>query len=625
MKTGKPPLNTIKLLENISLGSAVFAVVLCVLIIVNFIQVRRADPLNSPAMTVLVEKLQNDPSNDQLRQEIRTLDLIARKAFFTAQWQVRTGGYLLFISILVLVSCIKAIELIRSKLPEEPAAKPLMFWETRILKRHWLVYSGIALVVLTLLLAWLTHNDLGKDLRNAGSGERGAGSGERGAGSREQGAGSGERGAGSGERGAGSGEQGAGSGNSATVISDTAVTSHQSPVTSHDSATAFPSWKEVTDNFPSFRGPGGIGVTERTGIPTSWDGKSGKNVKWKTPIPLPGYNSPVIWNDKLFLSGASETKREVYCLDAISGKILWETPVQKIPGSPSQVPGVSKETGLAAPTLTTDGRWVFAIFANGDLIALDMDGRPVWSKNLGLPANHYGHSSSLIMYRDILIVQFDQRNSPAVIGLSAKTGEQVWKTARNVKISWSSPSLINTGKRMELLLAAEPSVTAYDPLTGKELWSIDCISGEVGPSLAYGAGIVFSVNDYSTLSAIQTGISPKVLWENNEFLSDVPSPLASDKYLFLLTSYGTAVCYDALNGTKYWEHDFGNPVYSSPMLAEDRVYILDKKGMTYIIKADKVFSLISQCPLGEGSFCTPAFTNRHIFIRGDKNLYCIGK
>ena len=203
MKTGKPPLNTIKLLENISLGSAVFAVVLCVLIIVNFIQVRRADPLNSPAMTVLVEKLQNDPSNDQLRQEIRTLDLIARKAFFTAQWQVRTGGYLLFISILVLVSCIKAIELIRSKLPEEPAAKPLMFWETRILKRHWLVYSGIALVVLTLLLAWLTHNDLGKDLRNAASKEQGSGNREPGAVNPD----------------------------SATVVSDTTFTSHQSPVT----------------------------------------------------------------------------------------------------------------------------------------------------------------------------------------------------------------------------------------------------------------------------------------------------------------------------------------------------------------------------------------------------------
>lgn len=583
MKTGKSPQNTIRLLENISLGSAVFAVVLCVLIIVNFIQIKRADPLNTPAMTALIEKLQSDPGNEQLSQEIQTLDLLARKAFFTAQWQVRTGGYLLFISILLLVSCFKAIELISVKLPKEPAGKPPMFWETRILKRQWLVYSGASLLALTLLLAWLTHKDLGKDL---GSGKI------QDAGYRMQ-----------------------------DDVSPTPNPQSQIP----NSQPPIPAWQEVQANFPCFRGPGGIGITACTGIPTSWDGKSGKNIKWKTAIPLPGYNSPVIWGDKIFLSGASETKREVYCLDAVSGKILWNSPVEKIPGSPSQAPGVSKETGQAAPSLTTDGQRVYAIFANGDLIALDLDGNPVWSKNLGVPANHYGHSSSLMMYRDILIIQYDQRGAPAVIGLSGKTGEQVWKTARNVKISWASPSLINTGNRMELILAAEPSVASYDPLTGKELWSIDCIAGEVGPSLAYAAGIVFSVNEYSTLSAVRIADPPKVLWENNEYLSDVPSPVATDKYLFLVTSYGTAVCYDAVAGTKYWEHDFGNPVYSSPMLAEGKIYIMDKKGMMNIIKADKEFSLLSQCPLGEGSFCTPAFTNGHIFLRGDRNLYCVEK
>ncbi len=595
MKTGKSPQNTIRLLENISLGSAVFAVVLCVLIIVNFIQIKRADPLNTPAMTALIEKLQSDPGNEQLSQEIQTLDLLARKAFFTAQWQVRTGGYLLFISILLLVSCFKAIELISVKLPKEPAGKPPMFWETRILKRQWLVYSGASLLALTLLLAWLTHKDLGKDL---GSGKI------QDAGYRMR------------DDVSPTPNPHSPTPNSQPQIPNSQIPNSQPPI---------PAWQEVQANFPCFRGPGGIGITACTGIPTSWDGKSGKNIKWKTAIPLPGYNSPVIWGDKIFLSGASETKRDVYCLDAVSGKILWNSPVEKIPGSPSQAPGVSKETGQAAPSLTTDGQRVYAIFANGDLIALDLDGNPVWSKNLGVPANHYGHSSSLMMYRDILIIQYDQRGAPAVIGLSGKTGEQVWKTARNVKISWASPSLINTGNRMELILAAEPSVASYDPLTGKELWSIDCISGEVGPSLAYAAGIVFSVNEYSTLSAVRIADPPKVLWENNEYLSDVPSPVATDKYLFLVTSYGTAVCYDAVAGTKYWEHDFGNPVYSSPMLAEGKIYIMDKKGMMNIIKADKEFSLLSQCPLGEGSFCTPAFTNGHIFLRGDRNLYCVEK
>jgi len=607
MKIGKSPLNTISLLEKISFGSAVFAVVLCVLIIVNYIQIKRADPLNTPAMTILVEKLQNDPGNEQLRQEIRTLDLLARKAFFTAQWQVRMGGYLLFISILVLVSCIKAIELIRVKLPEEPAGKPVMFWETTFVKRKWLIYSGTGLVGLTLLLAVLTHNNIGKDLEGA---------------SRQSAVSSKE--VGSLQSAVGSKEVGS----LQSAVGSKEVGSQQSAVGSKEVGSqvhGYPDWQEVKKNFPSFRGPGSIGITERTGIPTNWEGKSGKNVKWKTAIPLPGNNSPVIWNDRIYLSGASESKREVYCIDALSGKIIWTSIVEKIPGSPSQVPGVSKETGFAAPSLATEGRRVYAIFANGDLTALDMDGNKVWAKNLGMPANHYGHSSSLIMYRDILIVQYDQRSGPSVIGLSGKTGEQVWKTARNVKISWASPSLVNTGKRMELLLAAEPCVASYDPLTGKELWKLDCISGEVGPSLAYANLIIFSVNEYSTLSAIRTGENPKVIWENNEFLSDVPSPVATADFLFLVTSYGTAVCYDATNGTKYWEHDFGTPVYSSPMLAEGKLFIMDKKGLMHIIKADKEFSQKSECPLGEGSFCTPAFTNGHIFLRGDKNLYCIGK
>jgi len=607
MKTGKSPINTIRLLENISLGSAVFALVLCVLLIVNFIQIKRADPLNTPAMTALIEKLQRDPENEMIRQEIRTLDLLARKAFFTAQWQVRTGGYLLFISMLIFISSIKAIELIRVKLPDEPYGKPSVFWETRILKRRWLMYSGAGLVILTLILAWLTHSDMGKTLqsainRDAGSGIRDAGSGMQNPSSRIPHPASDIR-------------VPAGKTEPAMSSADSIVVKE----------TGYPSWQEVKNNFPSFRGPGGIGITERTNIPVSWDGKSGKNVKWKTAIPLPGYNSPVIWNGKIFLSGANETKRVVYCVDAITGRILWETPVEKIPGSPSQAPGVSKETGQAAPSLTTDGRRVYAIFANGDLIALDMDGNKAWAKNLGVPANHYGHASSLIMYRNILIVQFDQRGAPAVIGLSGKTGEELWKTPRSVKISWASPSLINSGKRMELLLAAEPSVSSYDPLTGKELWKLDCISGEVGPSLAYANGIVFSVNEYSSLSAIRIGETPKLIWENNELLSDVPSPVATDKYLFLVTSYGTAVCYDALSGAKYWEHDFGNPVYSSPMLAEGRIYLMDKKGTLYIFTAGKEFSMISVCPLGEGSFCTPAFTDGHIYIRADKNLYCIGK
>jgi outer membrane protein assembly factor BamB len=387
----------------------------------------------------------------------------------------------------------------------------------------------------------------------------------------------------------------------------------------------YPSAQEIAANFTMFRGNGGIGIAYQKDIPVSWDGKSGKNIRWKTEVPLPGYNSPVIWNDRVFLTGASETRREVYCFDLNTGKIIWKSPVEKIPGSPAQAPAVNRETGLSAPTVTTDGRRVYAIFANGDLIALDFEGKPVWSKNLGVPANHYGHSSSLAMYRDLLIIQYDQRGSGSLMALKGKTGEVAWRTSRSVKVSWASPVVVNTGKRTEIILAAEPMVASYSPSDGKELWKIDCISGEVGPSVAYANGIVFSVNDYSKLAAVKIGETPELLWEDNEYLSDIPSPLATGEYLFMATSYGTLVCYDPLTGTKHWVHEYENPVYASPMLAGGKVYVLDKKGIMHIIKPGKTYSVAGEPALGEGSVCTPAFAGGMIVIRGDRNLYCIGK
>jgi outer membrane protein assembly factor BamB len=387
----------------------------------------------------------------------------------------------------------------------------------------------------------------------------------------------------------------------------------------------FPSAQENAGNFPSFRGPGGNGIAFQKEIPASWDGKSGKNIKWKTEIPLPGYNSPIIWNDRVFLTGASETKREVYCVDLITGKILWQKAAGKNPGNPDQEPKVLRETGFSAPTMTTDGRRVYAIFANGDVFSLDFEGNIIWTKSLGLPQNHYGHSSSLIMYRDLLIIQYDQRGSGSVMALSGKTGEQVWQTSRAVKVSWASPVIVHTGARTELILAADPIVASYNPADGKELWRMDCISGEVGPSVAYSNGVVYAVNDFSKLSAIEIGNPPKLLWEDSDYLSDIPSPVAAGKYLFLVTSYGAVVCYDAKNGTKYWEQELGTPVFASPVVAQGKVFLLDKKGVMHILLAGQTYKIAGQSAIGEGSSCTPAFAEGKIVIRGDKNLYCIGK
>jgi outer membrane protein assembly factor BamB len=392
-----------------------------------------------------------------------------------------------------------------------------------------------------------------------------------------------------------------------------------------DSITTASNNVDSKDNYPTFRGPGGNGKANQKNIPVSWDGSSGKNILWKTEIPLPGFNSPITWGNKIFLTGANAAKREIYCIDKNSGKILWTNKVEKIPGSPAQAPKVSAETGLAAPTAATDGKGVYAIFANADITGVDMSGKTLWAENLGDPQNHYGHSSSLMIYNNLVIVQYDQRTAPKLMALSAKNGKTVWSVNRPVKLSWSSPIIVNTGNHTEIILDAEPYVASYNPANGQELWKIDCISGEVGPSLTYANGIVFSVNDFSKLSAIKLGDSPKVLWENTDFLSDIPSPVATDKYIFLATSFGTVVCYDAQNGNKYWEKEFNNSIYASPVIAEGKVYLLERSGIMHIFMADKEYISIGEPVLGEKSACTPAFSNGRIYLRGDKNLYCIGK
>lgn len=600
----------IMLLRKVVFISALFALILTIMIVVNFIQLKRSDPLNSKSLMVLTERLKSNSDDQLLREEIRSLDLLARKAYFTSQWQVRAGGYLLLISLVIAISGIKLIELLQKALPEQPGARPFDFWDNRIINRRWIAYTGLAVVALTLLMAWLTQRELGTSLDEllmAGVVKADSSGVQTIGGSSNQ-----------------NGQQ-----PDVVAAADSARTpssnSPDSAITSAGNQGGFPSQAEILRNFTTFRGPGAIGVVYQKNLPVSWDGKSGKNIRWKSEVPLPGFNSPIIWNDKVFVSGASETAREVYCFDGNTGKIVWRTPVEKVPGTPSKVPAVNIETGLAAPTMTTDGRRVYAVFANGDLAALDLDGRIVWAKNLGLPVNHYGHSSSLIMYHDLVIVQFDQHSSASVMAFDGMSGELKWKTSRSVKVSWASPIMVNTGGRSELILAAEPSLISYNPANGKELWKIDCISGEVGPSPAFANGIVFSVNEYSKLAAVQIGPTPKLLWEDSEYLSDVPSPVASNDLLFLATSYGTVVCYNTTTGEKYWEHEFDKATYSSPMLAEGKIYLLDKFGVMHIFKAGKEFSLIGAPALGEGSFCTPAFADGRIYIRGDKNLYCIGR
>jgi outer membrane protein assembly factor BamB len=127
------------------------------------------------------------------------------------------------------------------------------------------------------------------------------------------------------------------------------------------------------------------------------------------------------------------------------------------------------------------------------------------------------------------------------------------------------------------------------------------------------------------LVAIKPGPSPSIVWENDEYLPEVSSPVVSDGLLFLATTYGVLVCYDAKTGTKYWEHEFNNGFYSSPVIADGKVFVSDLNGKTHILKVSKTAEMIGEPVLGERIYATPAFSDGRIYLRGGKNLYCIGQ
>ncbi len=375
-------------------------------------------------------------------------------------------------------------------------------------------------------------------------------------------------------------------------------------------------------NWPNLLGPS-ANVSPATGLLMNWNGETGEGIKWKTRIPLPGYSSPIYWDGKLYLTGANASTRVVYCIDSQSGEIIWTRQVKDIPGSSGRVQ-VHEGTGYAAPTMATDGVRVFASFANGDLAAFDLEGTPVWSKNLGKPDNLYGHASSLVTHGDNLLIQYDQQNLGYVAALDVATGDERWKTERDFGSSWSMPTVATIGAREEVILAAEPTVVSYDLKSGNELWRLDCLKyGEVASVPVYADGLVYVSADSANLSAIDVK-TRKIVWESDFLRPGVSTPLLHEGLLYIGTDDGTFACFDAKTGEELWAEDANHGFYASPILADGRVHLLDRGGTMHILKPGRELEILGNSVLGEKASCTPAVVGDSFYIRGLKHLFRIG-
>lgn len=611
----------ILLAHRVVLISGIFCGVVALLLLLNFWHMKQNEPLESKTIEVLMERLSNEPSNEELKEEIRSFDLLARKAYFTSRWQVRTGTWLLLVGGIVLAVSLKIYTDLRSRI-EEPEKVTEELLRARANSQYWLLVTGAFVLGLSLVAGILT-NDYLQDYKEMGTVSENVlqqGDVEVVEVFPDQPA------------------EGGSEGDEASVAEAEIMEATDPEIVSEAAAGEASEIKQKANaaqvafkredfqkNQATFRGYMGLGVSYHKNIPVNWNGSTGENIKWKVAFSKPGYNTPVIWGDRLYISGADSQARVVACYNRHTGQLIWEKEVSNIPNSPASPPRVTDDTGLAAPTMAVDGKRVYAIFATGDVVAFDLDGKQIWGRNLGVPNNHYGHSSSLMVWENKLLIQYDTNTKGRMLALNTATGASIWDVDRPVHISWASPALIEVNAKIQIVTTSDPFVMGHDLDTGAEIWRVEAMMGEVGPSVAYDNGLVFATNEYARLVAVEPKPGTEYTWEDDEYLSEASSPVAHNGLLYLATSYGVLVCYDAKTGEKQWEKEFDEGFYSSPMIADGKLYIVDLAGITHILKEGREGTLLAEPDLGEGGYALPVFADGRVYLRGESNLYCIGE
>ncbi len=397
---------------------------------------------------------------------------------------------------------------------------------------------------------------------------------------------------------------------------------------------SYPSNEEAAKHWHAFRGPGGSGWYRLGKPPLEWDEKSGKNILWKTELALGGVSSPALWDNHIFITGADKSQRVIYCLNADNGKKLWEVELGAIKRASNEAPEVFEaKEGFAACSPVTDGKRVYAVFANGDIAAANFKGKIVWAHNLGLPNNGYGHSSSLTRWKNLILVQYDQDGSEggvsALFGIDAATGEVAWETKRDYGPSWCSPIVIETESGPELITVTTPMLVSNDPATGQELWKADVMAGEVAPSPVFSDGLVIAAMADSGMAAVKPGGSgdvtkTQVAWQIEGDLPDTASPATNGTYVWVLTSDGILTCFNPKDGKVVWTKETDVTGYPSPTIANGHVYLTGEKGQTLIVKAGDKYEEAGKGKVDVKVGASLGFYKDRIIIRGSKRVYGIG-
>ncbi len=386
-------------------------------------------------------------------------------------------------------------------------------------------------------------------------------------------------------------------------------------------------------DWPWWRGPSRDGQASRNQKPPlTWS--ESENILWKAPIAGRGYGSPIVFGDKIVLATSDEStgSQSVVCLDRSSGKQLWSTIVHPTGGMRKN----SKSTA-ASTTPAWDGKHIIVNFANSDAVyatALTIEGKIQWQTMISKYVEHQGYGSSPTLYQSLVFINADNKGGGAVAALNRTDGKIVWKRDRATKPNYSSPTVLNTAGRDQLIMIGCDQVVSYDPLTGNTLWEVDGATTECVTSTVTDGIRIFTSGGYpkNHISAVRTDGTNKLDWEIFERVY-VPSLLCTDGYLFGVLDAGVAACWKADTGKEQWKGRLGGTFSASPVQIGEQIFATNEAGETFVFRASpREFELLAKNKLGEDVLASPVFVGSRIYYRASiptdgkrqEFLFCIG-
>ena len=357
-------------------------------------------------------------------------------------------------------------------------------------------------------------------------------------------------------------------------------------------------------------------------VPLRFDTKT--NVKWTANIPMGGASTPITWEKQIFVTAANKTKRALYAYDIRTGKQKWSVSAKS--DKSKGVPNIYDDYILASSCPATDGKRVYAIFANGDLIATDLKGKLLWQKDLGVPENDYGHSIALVIHEENVIVQWDNESPNAGIYMyRGDDGQEIMKIDRSgLSSSWRNPLVFNVGEHTQLITSAE-KLMAHELPSGRLIWEREGMTGDLGSGPMAHEGIVYTLTTdmFGALKPSSKGM--EMIWESEDLaIPDISNPVVKGDRVWTLDSGGVFCCLNKGTGELIYEHEFNMEIYATPVIISDKIYIFGIEGDVHVVGSGDEFESFAHNKLGIPLLATPVIHKDLMLVRSDKTLMAFG-